>query len=89
LKAGRYWPRIRRMTALLLVIWFLVSFGLTYFARELSFLLLGWPFSFWITAQGALLVYLALIAFYAWYANRLDEACGIADPPNFDESEQR
>lgn len=88
MKSGRYWPRLRRMTAFLLVIWFLVSFGLTYFARELSFLFLGWPFSFWVASQGALLVYLVLIAFYAWYANRLDEACGVEDPPDPDEPQE-
>lgn len=76
-----YWRRIRRMTIFLLVIWFLVSFGLTYFARELSFLILGWPFSFWLAAQGTLLVYLVVIGFYAWYANRLDRIYGLEDPP--------
>jgi len=89
LKAGRYWPRLRRMTVWLLVIWFLLTFGLTYFARELSFFVLGWPFSFWVAAQGGLLAYLVLIAFYAWYANRLDAACGIEDPPDPDEAEER
>ena len=36
----------------------------------------GWPFSFWVAAQGAPLVYVALIWAYARLTNRLDEAVG-------------
>ena len=88
MNARSYWQRLRRMTAVLLIIWFLVSFGLTCFARELSFLFLSWPFSFWVAAQGALLVYLALIGFYAWYGNRLDQIHGLQDPPPPNEPEE-
>lgn len=88
MRGATYWQRLRRMTGVLLIIWFLVSFGLTFFARELSFLFMGWPFSFWVAAQGALLVYLALIAFYAWYANRLDRQYGLQDPPPASEPEE-
>ena len=49
-----------------------MTFGVGYFARALSFSFLGWPFSFWVGAQGAMLVYGLIIGFYAWYMNRLD-----------------
>lgn len=68
-----YWRKNRVLTATLLAIWFLVSFGVSYFARELSFDFFGWPFSFWVGAQGALVVYVLIVGFYAWYMNRLDE----------------
>jgi len=32
----------------------------------------GWPFSFWMAAQGALIVYVLLIGAYAWIMNRLE-----------------
>jgi len=67
-----YWHRNLRLTAVLLAIWFGVTFVLIYFARSLTFNFFGWPFSFYIAAQGALLVYLAIIIFYARYMNRLD-----------------
>ena len=75
----QYWRRNQRLTALLLAIWFGVSFGVTYFARELSFPFMGWPFSFWVGAQGALLVYLGLVAFYAHSMHRLDQEFGVAE----------
>ena len=74
-----YWRKNLRITAALLAIWFVVTFVVTFFARELRFSFFGWPFSFWMAAQGALLVYLALIGFYAWFMNRLDLASGVAE----------
>ena len=68
----RYWRKTRLVTAILLLIWFVVTFGVAYFARALSFQFFGWPFSFWVGAQGALLAYGLIIGFYAWYMNRLD-----------------
>lgn len=75
----RYWRKTRVLTALLLLLWFGVTFGVSYFARALSFTFFGWPFSFWMGAQGALLVYGLIIGFYAWYMNRLDIAYGVSD----------
>ncbi len=68
----RYWRRNLRVIAALLIVWALVSFGMVFFARELSFNFLGWPFNFYMAAQGSLLVYLALIVVYARAMNRLD-----------------
>lgn len=68
----RHWRSNLWVTALLLLVWLFVTFGVSYFARELSFSFFGWPFSFWMGAQGALAVYLLIVGFYAWYMNRLD-----------------
>lgn len=76
----RYWRKNLRMTAILLLIWFVISFVVSFFARELSFDFFGWPFSFWVGAQGALVVYGLLIGFYAWYMNRLDVEHGVDEP---------
>lgn len=75
----RYWRKNLRVTALLLSIWFVVTFVVAYFARELSFTVFGWPFSFWVGAQGALVVYLLIIGFYAHYMNKLDIEHGVAE----------
>ena len=74
-----YWRKNRLAIAVLLMIWFVVTFGVSYFARDLSFSFLGWPFSFWMGAQGSLLVYVLIIGFYAWYMNRLDIAHGVEE----------
>ncbi len=69
----RYWRSTRRLTLVLLGAWTVLSFGLTWFARELSFSFFGWPFSFWLASQGALVGYLLIVGLYAWLMARLDE----------------
>ncbi len=75
----RYWRKNLNITAILLVIWFVVTYVVAFEARTLNFNFFGWPFSFWMGAQGALVVYCAIIWFYARYMNKLDEAHGVAE----------
>ena len=70
----RYWSKTLRLTSILMVIWFVATFVVAYYARELSFNFFGWPFSFWVASQGALVVYVLIIGYYAYYMNRLDIA---------------
>ena len=68
-----HWKKLRSLTFILLAIWFAVSFSIIFFARELSGLhLFGWPVSFYMAAQGSILIYLLLIAVYAIAAKKLD-----------------
>jgi putative solute:sodium symporter small subunit len=70
----RYWRSTLRLTGALLLLWFGVTFGIAFFARDLDFDFFGWPFSFWVASQGALLVYLLLVGVYALAMQRLDAA---------------
>ncbi|MEY4863336.1 MAG: hypothetical protein RLZ51_1431 [Pseudomonadota bacterium] len=74
-----YWRRNLNLTGILLVIWFVVTFVLAYFARDLSFNFFGWPFSFYMGAQGALIVYLLIIWYYASAMNKLDKEYGVEE----------
>lgn len=76
----RYWRNTLRLTSALLVLWFLVTFGIGFFARELNFRFFGWPFGFWVAAQGALMVYLGIVAVYAHTMDRWDRAYDVAEP---------
>ncbi len=68
-----YWRRVRRLTIALLASWFLLTFGVIFFARELSgFTLFGWPFPFYMAAQGLTLLYLIIVAVYMMRMRRLD-----------------
>jgi putative solute:sodium symporter small subunit len=78
-KHREYWQKNLRITSILLAIWFFVTFVIGYFARDLNFTFFGWPFSFWVAAQGALIVYVLLIWYYARYMNRLDQEYGVAE----------
>ena len=76
-KHQEYWSKNLRITGILLFIWFVVTFVVGFFARELSFNFFGWPFAFWMGAQGSLIIYVIIIWYYARYMNNLDIEYGV------------
>lgn len=60
--SGKYWQTNLRYVAILLAIWFLVSFGLAVLGR-----------SFWWAQQGSIYVFVILIFVYVILMNRLDK----------------
>jgi putative solute:sodium symporter small subunit len=75
----QYWSKNLRITSVLLAIWFVVTFVVGFYARDLNFNFFGWPFSFWVGAQGALVIYVLIIAYYAHYMNNLDKEYDCAE----------
>ena len=62
---ARHWRRTLRLTGTLLLAWFLVGYVVTWFARDLDFPFFGWPISFWVAAQGGIIVFVLLLLAYA------------------------
>lgn len=77
----QYWRQCLRLTAALLGVWLVVTLVASYFARDLAFTVMGWPFSYWFSSQGALFIYLAIIGCYAHVMDKLehDEDAGLHD----------
>ena len=77
-KHREYWHRNLTITAILLFIWFVVTFVIGYFAREVSGVtILGFPLPFYMGAQGSLIIYVVIIWYYARYMNKLDVEYGV------------
>lgn len=74
-----YWSKNLRITAVLLALWFIVTYVIGYFARSLDFTFFGWPFAFYMGAQGSLIIYVGIIWFYANYMNKLDQEYGVEE----------
>lgn len=71
--ANTYWKSTSRMTLWLLLIWFVITFAAIFFARSLAtYTVFGWPISFFMAAQGSILIYVAIIGIYALRMRRLD-----------------
>ena len=62
--------RVNRLRWILLLIWGSITFGVAFFARDLSFNVLDKPFGFWMAAQGSVLMFLAITWIYALLVNR-------------------
>ena len=68
-----HWRRTRAISALLLLVWLATSFCTVFFARDLAGLtVFGWPLSFYLAAQGASLISLAIIGAYALAMRAID-----------------
>jgi putative solute:sodium symporter small subunit len=69
-----YWRKNLVVTAILLSVWFVVTFVEAWFARELNgFTFFGFPFGFYMSAQGSLAIYVIIIGVYAMYMKKLDK----------------
>jgi putative solute:sodium symporter small subunit len=79
-KHKEYWQKNLRVTGILLFIWFAATFITGYFAKELAgFTIFGWPFSFYMAAQGSLIIYVLIIWYYARAMGKLDDEYGVAE----------
>ena len=66
------------ITAVLLSVWFLVTFVEGWYARELNQIsFLGFPLGFYMSAQGSLVIYVVIIGIYAKYMGNLDKEYGV------------
>lgn len=79
-KHHEYWRKNLKLTAVLLMIWFVVTYVVAWFARDLNAItIFGFPLGFYIGAQGALIVYVAIIYYYARRMNKMDRQFGVAE----------
>ena len=76
---NEYWAANIRLVTICLIIWALVSFGFGILLRPMlsGIAVGGTDLGFWFAQQGSILVFLALIFFYAWRMNKLDRLYGV------------
>ncbi|MGG7566172.1 DUF4212 domain-containing protein [Rhodovulum sp. DZ06] len=74
-----YWKANISIIRVSLVIWAVVSFGFGILLRPMlsGISVGGSDLGFWFAQQGSILVFLALIFFYAWRMNAVDRAHGV------------
>ena len=74
-----YWKENTRLVLFLLVIWFVVSFGMgILFVDALdTFRFFGFKFGFWMAQQGSIFCFVFIIFIYVQKMNRLDYKYGM------------
>lgn len=74
-----YWRANLRLMAVLLAIWFAVSYGCGILLVEPlnQFRLGGFPLGFWFAQQGSIYVFVLLILVYAVTMDRIDRRHGV------------
>jgi len=81
LRARAYWRMNLLYVAMLLTVWFAVSFGAgILFADRLDrFHIGGFPLGFWFGQQGAIYTFVIIIFVYVWLMRRLERRYGVGD----------
>lgn len=76
-----YWKLNLRYLAILLMIWFIVSyvFGILLVDELNAFRLGGFKLGFWFAQQGSIYVFVILIFVYVYLMNRLDTRFGVRE----------
>jgi putative solute:sodium symporter small subunit len=76
----RHWARTRSLTVWMLVIWFIFSFVIPWFAgplNDISFL--GFPLGYYMIVQGSLIVFVVQIFFQNWMQDKIDDEAGVGE----------
>lgn len=77
---ARHWEKTRNLTFLVLAIWFIFSFVVHWFAKDLngsSFM--GFPLGYYFAVQGSLAIFVLLIFFHNWMQDKIDDEAGLGE----------
>ena len=78
-----YWRTNIRNLLMILVVWFVASFGCGILFRDwmdANMPSVGHaPFGFWMSQQGAIVVFVLLLVLYRFLMNRLDAKFGLSE----------
>ena len=72
-------PRAGWLRGVLLGLWAAASFGVAFFARDLTQVVAGWPLNYWWLAQGGVLLFIGVVMVYAWWMGRAAPAADDED----------
>ena len=75
-----HWARTRNLMIVHIVIWFVFSFLVHWFAPQLNKIsFMHFPLGFYMAAQGSLVVFVVQLFVFARQQDRIDRECGMAE----------
>ncbi len=75
-----YWVKTSRLMWIIMILWFVFSFGVHLFAVQLNEIkFLGFPLGFYMAAQGSLIAFVVLCFWNAIAQNKIDEEFGVSE----------
>jgi len=79
-KLKKYWAENVKLTAIIMLIWFVVTYVAIFFSPELNNIVIyGFPFGYYMGAQGSLIIFVILIFWYAFAMNKKDKEYGVEE----------
>ncbi len=75
-----HWAKTRNLTYLVLIVWFIFSFVVHWFAPSLNNMsFLGFPLGYYFAVQGSLAIFVVLIFFQNWRQDQIDNEFGVGE----------
>lgn len=75
-----HWRRSRALMITHLVIWFIFSFVVHWFATDLNqIVILDFPLGYYMAAQGSLIVFVVQLFTFVKQQDKIDRECGVAE----------
>jgi putative solute:sodium symporter small subunit len=76
-----HWQRTRRLMIIHMVIWFIFSYLVHWFATDLNAVkFMHFPLGFYMAAQGSLVAFVVQLFIFSWQQHKIDVECGMAEP---------
>ena len=75
-----YWKKTSNLMMLMIGLWIFFSFVIHFFVTPLNNIkILGFPLGFYMAAQGSLIVFVAMLFWFAKAQDKIDRECGVAE----------
>ncbi len=75
-----HWAKTRSLTIVILIIWFIFSFVVHWFAEELNGAsIIGFPLGYYFAVQGSLAIFVILIFVQNWMQDKIDDGAGLGE----------
>ena len=76
----RHWIKTRNLTYVILALWAFFAIVIPWNASSLNaFTFLGFPFGYYMSVQGSLIAFVALIWIQNWRQDQIDDEFGIEE----------
>ncbi|HRE19472.1 MAG TPA: DUF4212 domain-containing protein [Rhabdaerophilum sp.] len=75
-----HWKKTSSLMITMMVLWAIFSFGIHMFVNQLNAIkIAGFPLGFYMAAQGSLIVFVAMLFWFAKAQDKIDRECGVAE----------
>jgi putative solute:sodium symporter small subunit len=78
-----HWAKTRNLTITILILWFIFSFVVHWFAESLNAItFMGFPLGYYMAVQGSLIIFVVLIFVQNWIQDKIDDESGFSEEKN-------
>ena len=75
-----YWKKTSNLMITMMILWAFFGYGIHLFVNQLNAIkIAGFPLGFYMAAQGSLIVFVAMLFWFAKAQDNIDRECGVSE----------